>query len=175
MKRGCVLAMIFAAECCAAAAPPLNLPFYPQKQNGCGAASLAMVMHYWENQRPGPLMVDPSPQEVYEALYRPEQKGIRLADMKRYLEGRGFRVFTLRGEWADVEEHLAKGRPIVAGLRAGRSKPVHFVVVTGAGFGFVWLNDPTRKKPSRLERAEFEKRWALADRWMLLAAPSSQE
>jgi len=100
-----------------------------------------MVMRYWENQRPGPLMANPSPQEVYEALYRPEQKGIRLADMKRYLEERGFRVFTLRGEWADVEEHLAKGRPIVAGLRAGRSKPVHFVVVTGADFGFVWLNE----------------------------------
>ncbi len=120
-------------------------------------------------------MASPSAQEVYESLYRPEQKGIQLADMKRYLEGRGFRVFTLRGEWADVEEHLAKGRPIIAGLKAGRRKPVHFVVVSGAGPGFVWLHDPTRKKPNRLKRAEFEKRWALADRWMLLAAPSSQQ
>ena len=52
MKRGCVLVMVFAAECCAAASSQLNLPFYPQKKNGCGAASVAMVMHYWENQRP---------------------------------------------------------------------------------------------------------------------------
>ena len=134
-----------------------------------------MVMYYWENQRPGTLTANPSPREVYESLYRPGQKGIQLADMKRYLEARGLRVFTLRGKPADVEEHLAKGRPIIAGLRAGRTKPVHFVVVTGAGAGFVWLNDPTRKAPSRLERAKFEERWALADRWMLLAAPSSHE
>ena len=73
-------------------------------------------------------------------------------------------MFTLRGQWADVEEHLAKGRPIIAGLKARRTKPVHFVVVPGASSGFVWLNDPTRKKPSRLERAKFEKQWALADR-----------
>jgi ABC-type bacteriocin/lantibiotic exporter with double-glycine peptidase domain len=175
MKFGCALVMVLAAECCAAAIPPLNLPFYPQKKNGCGAASVSMVMYYWEDHRPGTLTGNLSPQDVYESLYRPEQKGIQLADMKRYLEGRGLRVFTLRGQWADVEEHLAKGRPIIAGLKAGRTKPVHFVVVTGTGSGFVWLNDPTRKEPSRLERAKFERRWALADRWMLLAAPPSHE
>ncbi len=175
MKCGFVLVMVFVMECCAAATPQLNLPFYSQKKNGCGAASVAMVMHYWENQQPGPSMANVSPQEVYESLYRPEKKGIQLVDMKRYLEGRGFRVFTLHGEWADLEEHLAKGRPIIAGLKAGLTKPVHFVVVTGAGPGFVWLNDPTREKPNRLERAEFEKRWTLADRWLLLAAPSGQE
>ena len=93
MKLGFALVMVIVAASCAAASPLLKLPFYSQKKNGCGAASVAMVMRYWQNQQPGPLMANPSPQEVYESLYRPEQKGIRLADMKRYLEGRGFRVF----------------------------------------------------------------------------------
>ncbi len=153
----------------------LDVPFYAQEENGCGAASVAMVMEYWENYRPELRMAVPAPQLVYEVLYRPEQKGIQLAAMKRYLEGRGFRVFTLHGEWADVGKQLAKGRPIIAGLRAGRNKPVHFVVVTGAGSGRVWLNDPLRRKPSHLEQLEFEGRGASADRWMLLAAPSRRE
>ena len=171
MKTGCVLVLALAVECCAAGVAQIKLPFYPQQKNGCGAASVAMVMHYWENQRPGARTAAASPLEVYQSLYSPERKGIQLRDMKRYLEQNGFRAFTLRGEWNDLEEHLARRRPIIVGLKSGRNKPLHFVVVTGLDSGFVWLNDPTRKQPGRLERAKFEKRWALADRWMLLAAP----
>jgi len=133
-----------------------------------------MVMHYWENRQPEPPVIYPSPEDVYERLYRPRQKGILLADMKRYLEDMEFRVFTLRGEWADVDGQLAKGRPLIVGLRKGRNAAMHFVVVTGAGEEFVWLNDPTRSKPNRLKRSEFEKRWTFADRWMLLAVPLTE-
>lgn len=171
LNRCCVAALMLAAECLAAAGPQLRVPFFSQNQNGCGAASVAMVMRYWMEQQPDSVAAAPSPQEVYEALYRPEQKGIRLADMKRFLQERGFRAFTLRGEWTDVEEHLAKGRPLIAGLKDGPRKPLHFVVLTGAGSRFVWLSDPTRKKPGRIARGEFEKRWEAAERWILLAAP----
>jgi ABC-type bacteriocin/lantibiotic exporter with double-glycine peptidase domain len=169
------LAVLLAAGCCTVAASPLAVPFYAQQKNGCGAASVAMVMHYWQNWQPGPPVVYPSPEEVYQRLYRPGQKGILLADMKRYLEDAKFRVFTLRGEWGDVQEQLTKGRPLIVGLRKGRRAAMHFVVVTGAGEEFVWLNDPTRKAPSRLPRLEFEKRWTFADRWTLLAVPSPDE
>ena len=30
----------------------LDVPFLRQKKNGCGAASVAMVLHYWERQYP---------------------------------------------------------------------------------------------------------------------------
>jgi predicted double-glycine peptidase len=159
----------------AAAGSALEVPFYAQKKNGCGAASVAMLMHYWEDRRPGPAVIYPTPESVYALLYRPEQKGILLADMKRYLEDMRFRVFTLRGRWEDVEGHLAKGRPLIVALKKGQAAAMHFVAVTGTGDDFVWLHDPTRRKSSRLKRPEFEKRWAFADRWMLLALPSSQE
>ena len=165
------LAMLLGVACCAAGGPPLDVPFYTQKKNGCGAASVAMLMRYWDDRRPGPPAVHPTPESVYELLYRREQKGILLADMKRYLEDMSFRVYTLRGRWEDVEEHLAKGRPLIVALKKGQASAMHFVVVTGVGDEFVWLNDPTRRKPSRLKRPEFEKRWAFAERWMLLASP----
>ncbi len=167
MRLAPVLALL-AATYWAPAAWPLEVPFYAQKKNGCGAASVAMVMHYWGNQKV-------APEQVYGALYRPSQKGILLADMKRYLEAMQFRVFTLRGEWADVEAHLSKSRPLIVGLRKTPAAAMHFVVVTAVGDDRVWLNDPTRGKPNRLKRLEFERRWALADRWMLLALPQSQQ
>ena len=175
LRHACALAVLLAVEYGAAAGSPLDVPFFAQKKNGCGAASVAMLMRYWDERRPGPPVTYPTPESVYELLYRPGQKGILLADMKRYLEDMRFRVFTLRGRWEDVEGNLAKGRPLIVALKKGQAAAMHFVVVTGAGDEFVWLNDPTRRKSNRLKRPEFEKRWAFADRWMLLALPSSQE
>lgn len=168
---GWLLALLLAAPASAASVTPLELPFHRQQKNGCGAASVAMVMHYWEAQPSHSLEASPAAKDVYAALYQPELNGIPLAEMKRYLEGNGLRAFTLRGRWTDVEQHLAKGRPLVVGMKSGQNKPIHFVVLTGVDSSTVWLNDPTRKKPYRLARAKFEKRWALADQWMLLAVP----
>jgi len=149
----------------AAYAQPLPVPFIQQRKNGCGAASLAMVMSYWE----GPNHTET---KVYGDLYDARRKGILLDDMKRYLIERGFHAFTIRGQWSDVETHLAKGRPIIIGLRRKKGKGIHFAVLAGTQGGSVWLNDPTRKKVHRMERADFRKQWELAGSWMLLAAPA---
>jgi len=170
-RPACAAALLLAGVWCACLGSPLDVPFYRQKKNGCGAASVAMVMHFWEGRQPGPPVSYPLPEEVYRALYRQEQKGIPLGGMRRYLQESGFRAFTLRGRWEDLEVHLAKGRPLIVALRKGPTKEIHFVVVTGAEDGFVSINDPTRKKPARLKRAEFQERWAFADGWMLLASP----
>ena len=164
MKPFLVALAGLAAVCSAAASAPLDVPFFHQQTNGCGAASVAMVMHYWEKRE--------APEHVYQQLYKADQKGILLSDMKRYLEESGFRAFTLRGKWNDVEQHLAKGRPIIVGLKKNRAARIHFAVVIGADRDHVWLNDPTRKKASRVNRAGFERQWTMADRWMLLSTPS---
>jgi hypothetical protein len=39
----------------------------------------------------------------------------------------------------------------------------------------VWLNDPTRRKSSRIRRTDFTQQWTNADRWILLSTPSSLE
>lgn len=151
---------LLAAE---AGAPPLRVPFVRQMENGCGAASVAMVARYWG--------LDKHPEQVYRDLYQPEQKGILLSDMQRYLEQSGFQAYTLRGEFDDLERHSAKGRPIIVALKKNRAKRLHFAVLLGVENGRVWLNDPTRKKASRLKRESFLAQWNAAERWMLLAAP----
>jgi predicted double-glycine peptidase len=91
--------------------------------------------------------------------------------MRRYLEELGFHAFTFRGERGELERNLAKGRPLIVGLKKKARGGMHFAVVVGSDSEAVWLNDPTRKKAKRVKQAEFEKQWELAERWVLLATP----
>lgn len=168
---GIVLAAMMAQ---AATAPPLAIPFYAQKKDGCGAASVAMVMHYWERRSATAAQL-PSADDAYAKLYHAEQKGILLSDMKRYMEENGFRAFTLRGKLSDLEEQFAKGRPVIVALQKSDRSPLHFAVTARAEDGGVTLNDPTRSSAVRMSRETFEKQWERAGRWMLLAVPGALE
>jgi predicted double-glycine peptidase len=155
----------------AAWAEPLAVPFVVQQKNGCGAASVAMVMQYWAGQKGGAVQY-PEASAVYGTLYNPELRGIPLVEMKRYLEGQGFRAYTLHGQWADLSSHVEKGHPVIVSLKKRGSGPMHFAVVTGTASDRVLLNDPTRQETTRIKRQSFEKMWRKADGWMLLAVPT---
>jgi predicted double-glycine peptidase len=169
-RRVCAIGLL-AAAWVQLAAEPLAVPFFRQQKNGCGAATVAMVAHYWGSRTTESL---PSPQQIYDALYIAERKSIRLADMRQYLESLGFTAFTLRGKWQDLDVHIGRERPVIVALKPGRRKNIHFAVLTGVDSEYVWLNDPTRKKPSRMKRADFDQQWQTADRWLLLAAPTAR-
>ncbi len=137
----------------------LDVPYIRQEKNGCGAASIAMVMQYW--------MGSADPQAIQKLLYSRRAEGIFASDMEGYFREKGFQVFAFRGEWADLEQHIGKGRPLIVCLKQGA--PLHYVVVAGVDAGFVLLNDPARRKLLKLDRAAFERDWK--DRWTLLAVP----
>lgn len=161
-------ALSFAAAA-AALCEPIAVPFFHQQKNGCGAASVAMVAHYWTPA------TSPTPETVYNRLIDADRKGIQLAHMKSYMEEIGFQAFTLRGQWNDLEQHLAKGRPVIVSLQAGRAGRLHFAVLVGIEGEHVWVNDPTRKAPHRTGRAKFQQQWDGANRWMLLATPRATQ
>ncbi|HET8550194.1 MAG TPA: papain-like cysteine protease family protein [Bryobacteraceae bacterium] len=151
--------------------PALAVPFFGQQKNGCGAASVAMVVHFWQHDAPG--LQAETPERVYQRLYRGDDRGILLSDMRNYLEEAGLRAFTLRGNWADVERNVARGRPLIVGLKRRREGGMHFAVVVGVEGNQVWLNDPTRRKATRMRQEKFARQWELAGRWLLLAAPAA--
>ncbi len=151
-------------------AEPLAVPFVAQEKNGCGAASVSMVMQYWSGQRGGATQYPDAP-AVYKSLYDPALRGIPLVEMKRFLESQGFRAYTLHGKWADLAAHVEKGRPVIVSLKKKANGPMHYAVVTGVEPDQVLLNDPTRQKTTRVKRQAFEKLWQKADGWTLLAVP----
>ncbi len=153
----------------------LDVPFVKQEKDGCGAASIAMVMQYWQRQQGGgSASQDSDAIQIQHVLYSAKARGIYASDMERYFREKGFRTFTIRGEWEDLKQHLDKGRPLIVALKpAGGVTPLHYVVVTGLDQeqGIVMVNDPAQRKLLKQDRSAFEQEWSAAGKWTLLALP----
>lgn len=150
----------------------LDIPFTPQVKEGCGSAAIAMVMGWWKSHGHAP--GDASAVDVlaiHKAVYSRKANGTPAVEMERYFRGEGFRVYSFRGEWADLTEHLGKGRPLIVALRPRGQRQLHYVVVSGVSATQVLLHDPATKPYRPLDRAEFEERWAASRYWTLLALP----
>lgn len=154
----------------------LDVPFVAQEKEGCGAASIAMVMRYWQQkqgQGPGETA---DAARIQQALYSKDAHGIYASAMQRYFEAQGFRAFAFAGEWSDLRQHLEKGRPLIVALQPGaHGAPLHYVVVAGVDpeRGLVLLNDPAQRKLLKQDRSSFEREWNAAGKWTLLAVPQS--
>jgi ABC-type bacteriocin/lantibiotic exporter with double-glycine peptidase domain len=161
-----------AAFAAGAAGVWLDVPFVRQERNGCGAASLSMILRYWQSKGSVVPDSDTDPGTILRALYVKNAEGIYADDMSQYLRQQGFQTFAFRGEWADLRQHLSKGRPLIAALKPGS---LHYVVVTGLDWqqDLVFVNDPAQKKLLKRKRADFEKEWRGTDNWTLLAVPQN--
>jgi ABC-type bacteriocin/lantibiotic exporter with double-glycine peptidase domain len=165
---------------CAAAEPAgiwLDVPFVKQEKNGCGAASIAMVMQFWQRQQGQPFGANSDAAHIQLSLYSPQVHGTHASDLERYLEQHGFRTFAFQGTADDLRQHLEKGRPLIVALKPAKRAPLHYVVVAGLDLenNLVLLNDPAERKLLKQELASFAKEWKDAGNWTLLAVPQSED
>ncbi|MGA7522271.1 MAG: C39 family peptidase [Acidobacteriaceae bacterium] len=152
----------------------IDVPFVRQPHDGCGAASLSMVMRYWAHQQGQPPSADSAVSRIQQTLYVAAEHGIPASSMQNYLRQHGFLVFALNGHWNDLEQQLRKGRPLIVALRPQGERALHYVVIDGIDptRGVVMMNDPADRKLLSEERAAFEKDWSATGDWMLLAVPA---
>jgi predicted double-glycine peptidase len=157
----------------------LDVPYVKQTEEGCGSASIAMLLQYWGAHGVRIKSGRADAAAIQKQLYARKARGIFASDMERYFRESGFQEFAVRGEWSDLRQHLEQGRPLIVsiqpGIRASSTKtPLHYVVVTGMDWDeeAVFVNDPARGKLLRIERQEFEREWEATRKWMLLAVPS---
>ena len=150
------------------------MPFVKQSEDGCGSAAISMVLQYWSGHG---VQIDAQRADaasIQKQLYSRKARGIFASNMESYLNDSGFKVFLLDGSWADLEEHLKQGRPLIVSLQPGTAKsPLHYAVVAGIDWQHdaVFVHDPARGKLLRIERADFEKQWRSNRNWLLLAVP----
>jgi ABC-type bacteriocin/lantibiotic exporter with double-glycine peptidase domain len=160
-----------------AAQPPgvlIDVPFVAQTRDGCGSASISMVMQYWEKQTGQAATDSADPERIQSALYSRAAGGIPASKMREYFLAQGYRTFAFQGSWNDLRDHVQEGRPLIVSLKgSGPLGPLHYVVVTGidAERGFVYLNDPAQQKSLRMSREGFESEWNPTHHWTLLAVP----
>jgi predicted double-glycine peptidase len=178
-RRLILCAVPFLAACAAVQAAAglwLDVPYIRQEKDGCGSASLAMVLRYWQSKNVPVADERTDPGKIQRELYFAQPHGIYASDMERYLRECGFQVFSFRGEWRDLRSHIAQGRPLIAGLKPNHA-PAHYLVIVGVDpqDAAVLVNDPERGKLLRMDRSEFEKVWRGTDNWTLLAVPNHDE
>jgi ABC-type bacteriocin/lantibiotic exporter with double-glycine peptidase domain len=151
----------------------IDVPFVQQQKDGCGAASIAMVMQYWLQHQGEPMSPVADSAQILRALHSDTGHGIYASDMVRYFQRNGYRTFEFAGQWDDLARHLAKGRPLIAALNPGSGLPLHYVVVAGVDpdHQFVLLNDPEQRKLLKEDKARFVQEWKAAGHWTLLAVP----
>jgi ABC-type bacteriocin/lantibiotic exporter with double-glycine peptidase domain len=152
----------------------LDVPFVKQEKNGCGAASIAMVMQFWQRQQGIELSADAM--QIQRALYSREGHGIYASSLESYFREHGYQTFTFEGRADDLRQHLEKGRPLVVALKPSQGARLHYVVVAGLDEQnqLVLLNDPAQRKLLKQEMASFQKEWKGAGNWTLLAVPQSE-
>src|SRR5664280_2637821 len=148
--------MLFAASLLASQpASWIDVPYVRQEKNGCGSASLWMVMEYWKPAGTPPV------EEIQRKLYTKSAHGIVARDMRKFLETHGYRVFAFRGVWTDLEANVSKGRPLIVCLGRSSGDALHYVVVAGidTARNSVLVNDPAERKLMPIGRADFERGW----------------
>lgn len=152
----------------------LDVPFVKQEREGCGAATIAMVMQYWQQHQGQPASPDAQAEHILRALHSDAAHGIFASDMVRYFQQNGYRTFAFSAEWADLEPQLEKGRPLIAALKPDSGQSLHYVVVAGVDpeHQLVLLNDPAQRKLLKEDKSRFEREWKAAGHWTLLAVPA---
>lgn len=149
------------------AAPALDVPFVPQAKDTCAAAALAMVLGYWGARV--------SQDEIAALLLQKELHGILGSRLAQFARERGFSAFAYAGDMGHLRDYVAKGRPLIVALKAGRRR-FHNVVVVGFDpeRDALLVNDPALGAARPLPVDDFEARWAGADHWTLLVLPAAQ-
>jgi ABC-type bacteriocin/lantibiotic exporter with double-glycine peptidase domain len=191
MKNCKVAAMlIFVGSACSAFAQAsvwLDVPFVKQPAEGCGAASIAMVMQYWEQHQnagaqslPGSGKSGDTRQSdvnhIHQELYSERAHGIYASDLQHYLRSQGFATYIVHGDEALLAKHIGRGRPLIVALKPS-ARALHYVVVAGVDTGenVILVNDPAQRKLLKVDLVAFEKEWQATGNWTLLAVPRSAQ
>ncbi len=153
----------------------IDVPFIKQPQEGCGAASVAMVMQYWQG-RHGRVGQVPGVAEIRRALFSEQAHGIYASDLQRYLDTQGFQTHAFRGDHTLLQHHIGLGRPLIVALKPSSGPLLHYLVVAGVDprQHVVLVNDAAQRKLLKMDSSNFEKEWQATGNWTLLALPKSE-
>jgi len=141
----------------------LKVPFYPDRTDQCGPATLAGVLTFWGK----PI----EPKQLREEMYLAKLHGTLPMDLVLTAKNHGLKTEMVRGDLDILRSELSAGRPVLAMLNTGFSAvPVdHYVIVTGLDDrrGGVIMHS-AGKQNQYMSNKKFLKQWEKTDYWTLL-------
>jgi ABC-type bacteriocin/lantibiotic exporter with double-glycine peptidase domain len=144
----------------------LTVPFVPQDKDTCAAASLAMVLRYWQ----APIAQN----EIAGTLLQPELHGILGSRLEAFARDRGLTAIAYAGDLENLRDYLGKGRPLIVAWKMSGDRYHNVVVVGFDEAGDVLVNDPAEGAARKVPKDRFEKRWSGAGHWTLLVLPAQK-
>jgi ABC-type bacteriocin/lantibiotic exporter with double-glycine peptidase domain len=153
-RLGCLLAAVIL----------LKVPFFPDRTDQCGPATLASLLSFWGKAA--------TPQQLRGELYVAKLHGTLPMDLVLTAESHGLKTEMTRGDLAVLRTELEAGYPVVAMLNRGfTSVPLdHYVIVTGIDDDRKGLfMHSAGKKNQFIPYKKFEGQWKKADFWAMLA------
>jgi len=144
----------------------LDVPYVTQTPELCGGAAVAMVLRYWGQREVFA--------EDFAALVVPSERGIPTGALVAAVRDRAWQAVVLpvtddTGH-ARIRTEVAQGRPLIALIEVA-PRTYHYVVIVGATGDQVVLHDPARAPFRVLTWAEFDRAWAVTNRWSMLILP----
>ena len=169
-----VAAMLSVAGLGAAAAAPgqsrahalLDVPYVAQTPELCGGAAVAMVLRYWGERGVFP--------QDFAPLVTAGDGGILTGALAAAVRDRGWQALVVPagddGAHGRIQSEIDSGRPLIALIEVG-PRTYHYVVIVGTTAQEVVVHDPATAPYRVLRRADFERAWTAARRWMMLVLP----
>jgi ABC-type bacteriocin/lantibiotic exporter with double-glycine peptidase domain len=145
----------------------LKVPFFPDKTDQCGPATLAGILSFWGKQT--------NPKDLRKEMYVANLKGTLPMDLITAAETRGLKVTMIEGTTKQLQDELTAGRPVLAMLDMGMAlaSVYHYVVVTGFDEEKNGFYVHSAGKANQFIATDtFEKRWKKTDHWAMLARAS---
>jgi len=144
----------------------LAVPYVAQPARLCGGAAVAMVLRYWGARD---VLA-----EDFARLVDTSAGGISTRALASAVRERGWVTQPLEAASEDalsgLRTEINRGRPVIARIEDSPGQ-FHCVVVVAVTDRDVVVHDPVRAPFRVVSRADFDRRWASADRWMLLILP----
>jgi ABC-type bacteriocin/lantibiotic exporter with double-glycine peptidase domain len=144
----------------------LKVPFFPDKTDQCGPATLAGVLSYWGKST--------TPQALREEMYTAKLHGTLPMDLVLTAEAHGLKTKMVRGTLETLQSELRAGRPVLVMLNTGLSiVPIdHFVIVTGLDGERQGVLAHSSGTPNRfISYKKFLRLWEKTDYWTMLSQP----
>ncbi len=167
MRRIVRLVMVLGlmAGSLASASSPLfiNVPFFPDKTDQCGPATLAGVLSFWGK----PI----EPPQLRQEMYLAKLHGTLPMDLMLTAKAHGLKTDMVRGSLDTLRTELEAGRPVLAMLNTGfAAVPFdHYVIVTGLDDDRQRLKvHSAGKANTEMTYKKFMRQWEKTDYWTLL-------
>lgn len=143
--------------------------YFPQEENQCGPASLAMVF-----KSAG---LEIHPEQLKDSLYIPDQHGSLQVEMLAATRQHGLLAYVLQPQLQDVLAEINAGNPVVVLQNLGLSwYPVwHYAVAIGFDLhGEQIILRSGSNQRMTMPFSTFEHTWARSNYWAILALPPSK-